>query len=331
MKTAILSLTPGGIELASRLSASLADSTVLGKKAPVARILKEMWTQYDGFICIMAAGIVVRSIAPLLKDKRTDPCVVVVDERGHYAISLLSGHLGGGNDLAVKVATLLNGEAVITTASDNLSLTALDLWAKDNNLQVADNASLTRASAELVKEKKICLFSEMQVKNLPADFVLVDNPKHAKLIVSNKSKKWAEKVLLRPKNLVLGIGCNRGTPAEEIEQAVKSLFLEYNLSRSSIRNLASINLKNDEKGLLEFATQYNYTIDFFTKDELNTVPGVSKSEYVMKATGAVGVSEPAALLSAGIKNLLIRKQKWKNVTLAVAEAPYILSAPAPAV
>lgn len=329
MKTAIVSLTPGGHGLAARLSRSLANSTVLKIDEPVAKILERSWHRYDGFICIMAAGIVVRSVASLLKDKQTDPCVVVVDEKGRFAISLISGHLGGGNALALEVAALLGGEAVITTASDNLGLTALDLWARENGLLVENKAALTRASAQLVKRKVIRLFSEVPAKKTPLDFVLVNDPQKADLIVSNRTGDWPGVAILRPVNLVLGVGCNRGTPEEEIEQAVASLFLEHHLARNSIRNLASIDLKKDEPGLLAFASRHNLTLDFFNKDELNTVPGISKSEYVMKATGAVGVSEPAALLSAGIENLLIRKQKWKNVTLAVAEIPYILSAPAP--
>lgn len=333
MKTAILSLTEGAGALAADLAARLPEATVIGGGGSVAQVLAENWQEgYDAFICIMAAGIVVRSIAPLLKDKASDPCVVVVDEKGGFAVSLLSGHLGGGNDLARQVADITDGQAVITTASDALGLTALDLWARANGLIVEDKAALTRVTAKLVNQGMVTIYFDVQTERLPSHFVRVERPDQADIIVSARQMVVGEgAVVMRPAQLVFGIGCNRNTPVEEISQAVTDLCRDHDLSPLAIRNLASIDLKNDEVGLLEYGRQNKLTIEFFGKDELNTVPGVSSSAAVMAATGAVGVAEPAALLSASTNKLLIRKQKWKNVTLAVAEIPYMLSAPAPVI
>ena len=136
MKIGIIAITRGGKELAARLCSLLGDASLLKKEKgqKFAEAIAANWQSYDGFICIMATGIVVRAIAPLLVDKLSDPCVIVLDEKGHHAISLLSGHVGGGNALARKVADQLGGTPVITTASDTLKLVALDLWAKEQRL-----------------------------------------------------------------------------------------------------------------------------------------------------------------------------------------------------
>ncbi len=329
MKTAILSLTRGGHELAVALAARLPEAAVVDG-GPVARQLAENWKSYEGFICIMAAGIVVRSIAPLLRDKMIDPCVVVVDEKGCFAVSLLAGHLGGGNDLARQVAMILGGQAVITTASDTLGLTPIDLWAEDQGLAVSSRSMLTKASAQLVSQGLIKVFSEVDGP-LPPDFHGVNEPGFAQLIISYKTGHGAERLQLYPPQLVVGVGCNRGTAEEEIAQALRELFDQYCLALPSVLKFASIDLKRDEAGLISFAERYNRPIDFFSKQQLNQVAGVSCSDVVMKAVGAQGVAEPAALLAAGSDQLIVRKEKWKNVTLAVATANFTLSEPAPVI
>ena len=318
----VLAVTEGGQRLAAEIAKGIENAAVIPVRTTLADQFSELWSQYDGFVCVMATGIVVRLIAPLLKDKKTDPCVVVVDEKGRFAISLLSGHLGGGNDLAQQVATVTNGQAVITTASDVLGHTALDLWAQEQGLAVIDNAKLTHASAQLVNTGTLRVFTDIVGLPLPADFVIVANPVEADCVISNRLDLGAESDLrLIPRNLVVGIGCNRGTAAADIEAAFREALGEHGLSELAVRNLASIDLKNDEAGLLAFAESRKLRIDFYSKDQLNTVDNVSVSDVVMRATGAQGVAEPAALLSADSKKILVRKMKWKDVTIAVAQAP----------
>ncbi|MCI5141596.1 MAG: cobalamin biosynthesis protein CbiG, partial [Candidatus Electrothrix sp. ATG1] len=146
--------------------------------------LAQAWQDYDHLICIMATGIVVRSIAPLLQDKAVDPAVVVCDEQGRFAISLLSGHLGGGNALARKIAELLGGQAVITTASDVLGHTALDLWCRDLGLAVSDKQRLTCVMAKLVNTGSVTLNSDYPLPPLPPDIILSDDPDSADLRIS---------------------------------------------------------------------------------------------------------------------------------------------------
>lgn len=329
-RIAVLAVTDRGHKLAAFLAKALPHAEVIAERTVLARRLTGLWPAYDGFVCIMAAGIVMRLIAPLLKDKKTDPCVVVLDEAGRFAVSLLSGHLGGGNQLANQIAAITGGQAVITTASDISGHTALDLWARQQDLVVEDNRLLTQASARLVNEDRLRLYAEVAINSLPDDLLLVNVPEEADCIVSARRGEWpANVLLLRPRSLVVGIGCNRGTGREQIEAAFNQALLSNNLSELAVRNLASIDLKNDEEGLLAFAAARGLAINFYDKEQLNSIAGVSHSAAVLRATGAKGVAEPAALCSAGGANLIVRKIKCKDVTIAIAQAPFTLSAPAP--
>ncbi len=316
---AIIALTKGGKKLAERLASLLPGSEVVSSQGNIQKTLTHAWREYDHLICIMANGIVVRGIAPLLRDKRTDPAIVVCDEKGAFAISLLSGHIGGGNALAQKVADLLAGQAVITTASDVLGHTALDLWCRDMDLIAADTSRLTFAMATLVNTGSVTLYSEYPLPKLPPDIISQNDPATADLLITCRTDYGSNKALLHPKALAVGIGCNRNTPAEEIGEAVRQACAENRLALQSVHGLASIDLKKDECGLLAFAEQQGWPIDFYTPKQLNSVEGVASSAVVLRVTGAKGVAEPAAVLSSGNGRLLVKKMKWPNVTVAVAE------------
>lgn len=327
--TAILYITDNGLELAQRLKGLY----------PIARILKfqsgmvaGIWNECSRLIFIMAAGIVVRTIAPLIKNKRADPAVVVLDEKGTYAVSLLSGHSGGANKAAKEIADFLGGEAVITTASDVNNMTALDLWAGEHGLIIEDPGLVPRVATRFINNGAIRVYSEIEI-GMPDDFLKVADPRYGDALITNKKDLYLDHSLcantgdcrvkgqlyLRPKNLVVGIGCNSGASEDEIENAVKSVLNERNLSFSSVESVATIDKKSGEPGLIAFAGRHSFKINTFTPDELNSVGGIAKSEAALKATGAVGVSEPAALLASGADNLLVPKQKRGNVTVAIAE------------
>ena len=325
MKTAVIALTDGGRELASRIADDLAGCECCELRGGVVSTVQRLWGRFDGLICIMASGIVVRAIAPLCRDKKTDPCVLVLDEKGQFVISLLSGHLGGGNALARQVAAITGGAAVITTASDVTGHTALDLWAAHNKLLVQNPQRLTEMSAKLVNTGVVNFYSTLACGRLPADFKVVTNSALADIVLTPgifDPSEYPCALVLCPCNLYLGLGCNRGTGAADFELAVAELCGRYRLARSAIAGIASIDLKADEAGLMEFAGKNNLSIRFYSKDELNRVEGVASSSAVMAATGAKGVAEPAAMLAAGDGltpgQLRVRKMKWKDVTAAVA-------------
>jgi cobalt-precorrin 5A hydrolase len=268
----------------------------------------------------MATGIVVRTIAPLLTDKYRDPAIVVCDELGRFAISLISGHLGGANALARRVAAASGGQAVLTTASDVLGRTALDLWCRDLGLIPVDKARFTQAMGRLVDQGSLSLWSRYPLTALPADLVPIEDRQTADLVIDCRVTDDIRGTQLVPGSLVVGIGCNRGTSLEIIAKAVQTTCEQHRLHPRAIARLASIDLKQDEAGLLAFAADRGFPIDFYSKDQLNAVEDVSSSEAVLRATGAKGVAEPAALLSAGLgARLLVPKMKWIDATTAVAE------------
>ncbi len=290
--------------------------------------IKDLWETHDGLICVMAAGIVVRAIAPLCRDKKSDPCVLVLDEQGRFVISLLSGHLGGGNELARSVAAITGGVAVITTASDVTRHTPLDLWAARHDLQVVNPAQMAAVAARLVNNGGLNLFVRFGCGRVPDDLHLVATPEEADVIVSPLCADHAvqpEALSLYPRTLILGLGCNRGTVAADFETAVTELCARHGLERRAISGIASIDLKADEAGLLQFALENKLPLSFNPAHELNRVEGVAASPAVLAATGAKAVAEPAAMLAAGegqqdgeIGKLLVRKMKWQDVTAAVA-------------
>jgi len=324
MKIAIIALTTGGHKLAEAISKSINDSFVDTRTMSIFNKMAALWESDVGcIVCIMATGIVVRAVAPLCKEKKHDPCIIVLDEKGEFVISLLSGHIGGGNELSRKIAAKLGAQAVITTASDVTGHTALDLWAKKNKVLVTDNKKLTQLSAKIVNNGSISIYTDCDVDKLPPDIVQIAAPDDADIIVSNKIFKNCNALLLRPCNICIGIGCNRGTSAYDFKTAITELLTEYQISYDSVKCYASIDLKSDETGMLEFVNQEQRPIHFYTKDALNSVDGVSSSFAVMKATGAKGVAEPASILAAqtneSSSELIVRKHKWKDVTAAIAE------------
>ena len=340
-KAAILYITDNGFALARKLNSLYPYAKVFKFKPDT---LSKFWGKRKNFIFIMASGIVVRTIAPLLKDKRTDPAVVVLDEKGKFSVSLLSGHLGGANKIAKEIADFLNSkrglvgetkshprtEAVITTASDINGLPAIDLWAKENDLVIEKWETVSKISTRFLNSGELKVYSEVEIK-MPEGFLRTDKPSSADVLVTNKKGRFTDSPIhrftglyLRPRNLIIGVGCNKGTSANEIENSVKTVLDENNLSFLSIHSIAAIDIKANEPGLITFAQKYNLGIKTFSANELNTLisrqpSAISFSKAAFKATGAYAVAEPSALLASGADKLLVRKQKIGNVTVAIAE------------
>ncbi len=323
--TFIFYITNTGKALAERLKGIFPSAEIIKFNKSATVTFERKWREAKNLIFIMATGIVVRTISPFLKDKKTDPAVVVIDEKGRFVISLIGGHLGGANELAKEIARYIGAEPVITTSSDINEHTAIDLWAKEHNLVIDDPSRLPSVATRLINKGFLNIYADpgFSLEGLcPYDFISVSDPSEADLIITNRidlKKEGQSQILLRPKNLIIGIGCNSGTDAVEIEEAVKEVLEKYSLSFNSIHSLATIDLKAKEKGLIDFARRHGFNILIFSPEELNRIKDIDPSEAVFKATGAMGVSEPAALLASGSNKLLIPKQKCGNVTIAVAE------------
>lgn len=299
--------------------------------------MARLWRQNDGLVCIMATGIVVRMIAPLLEGKDKDPAVVVMDDAGKFAVSLLSGHLGGANGLAERCAVLAGATPVITTATDANGLPSFDMIAKDEGWGIDDLSRVKVLNTLLLEDRQIAVvdpsgrvqqqFCGRGRLTFHADFQsALKSGAHGFLFVTNRSlppqAQSPELLVLRPRNLVLGIGCNSGTPATEIEEVVMANLKRLFLSIRSVRCIATAAAKRGEPGLLAFAEKLSLQMVFFESSELNAVAVPSPpSQHAMEAIGAAGVAEPAALLSSEGGRLLLQKVKSGNVTLAIAEIP----------
>ena len=348
MKITIITITRNGARLGARLRNGFTESelyvlpkylgTAGGGAIPIegdlASLFTRLWNHVDGFICIMATGIVIRSVAPLLKDKTSDPAVVVIDDAGKFAISLLSGHLGGANELAERCAFMLGSRAVITTATDANGLPSFDMLAKENGWGIEDVSRVKILNSLLLDDEKIAVvddsglvraFFHGQGRLQFHDSFVTGLRSEAKgfLFVTNSiiPPQLRSEVLLvlRPKNLVLGIGCNSGTSADEIEGVILSNLRRLFLSSASMAAIATAEAKSGEAGLIEAAERFAVPLICYASGELNEVAVPSPpSEHAIAAIGATGVAEPAALLASGGGKLLLKKIKSGNVTLAVA-------------
>ncbi|MCM0083987.1 cobalt-precorrin 5A hydrolase [Geomonas sp. Red32] len=348
MPIAIIAITANGVLLGETLRQAFPGSDLFaiekhaaGAAKPftggVAPLVERIWREYDGLIFIMATGIVVRSIAPHLEGKDRDPAVVVMDDAGTFAISLLSGHLGGANALAVRCGELCGSTPVITTATDANGLPSFDMLAKEKGWQIEDLSRVKSLNALLLEGKEIAVADHGgEVKRYfagrgklsfhPGQAEALASGASGFLLVTNKtlppSHRDAPLLVLRPRNLCLGIGCNRGTSCEEIESVVARHLERQGLSMKSVACLATAEAKRDEAGLLSFAEKSSLPLCFYGSDRLNSVVVPSPpSEHAMSAIGATGVAEPAALLASGGGALLMKKVKDGNVTLSIAEMP----------
>jgi precorrin-4 C11-methyltransferase len=351
---AILALTAPSIRLARSLQKQIEDSdlfipehylleedrqhtNVHGFRESIRQILQDAFQRYDSLICIMASGIVVRELAPLLKNKHSDPAVVVMDSIGKFAVSLLSGHEGGANQLAQQLANLTGGQAVITTASDQQEIPALDVLAKEKSWKIDPQSNFPALMAAMVNGESVCLVHDKAI-NLPAELkkmawaaiytdcvdALSGHCQHMLILTCQTVpdsvwKNAPESVVYYPPLLMVGIGCNRGTSCEEIQSAIYESLSKANLSIESVACLASIEDKADEQGMLETSQLMSLPIRFYTHNEIQQVKHIpTPSEYVQNTLGVAGVAEPAALLASGALSLLISKQKFTNVTVSVA-------------
>lgn len=358
MKLALISFTKTGASLCCQLTKNLQkqgyicegyipsrffqetegreDKGIYGLEESALEWTKRQFFQMDGLIYIGAAGIAVRSVAPFLRDKLTDPGVVAVDERGQYAISLLSGHVGGANELAKAVAKSCGAVPVITTATDINRKMAIDVWAAKRGLWIGDREAAKEVSVRLLEGESVGFFSDFPVKEpLPEEYSWNRAGKaNVWVTVKKRPRKEDEtgtmllEVLeeggqilrLAPRILTVGIGCRKGISSEIIEEKIKEALEEGNLEEHAVARFASIDLKKEEEGIFRVAKKWGVPFVTFSAGKLETVRGtVQESAFVRQVTGTGNVCERAALLGAGEDGaLLVEKKAGHGVTVAVA-------------
>ena len=351
-KIAVLAITKNGIKISELIKKNIInaeifvpdkfysnDSDIIWFKESTQKKLEDLFHSYDALICIFSLGAVIRLISKLLVDKKTDPAVLVIDDKATFVISTLSGHLGGANALSRYVSSFLNSLPVITTAADVNNTISVDLIGNELGWVIDNFENVTKISAYMVNEEKIALFQDVgertwwDLKNLPSNVAIIKNIESIKedsykggLIITDKiisdNAILAKSVIYRPKTLVIGIGIHWDTTKEEILNGIKSIFSKNNLSFASIKSLSSIKKKIPVKGLDEFSKEFNIPLYLFEKEELERISVPNPSDTVRKFEGVASVSEASSiLLSHG--TLLIPKQKFPpNLTISVCRMNY---------
>ncbi len=323
MKCAYLAFTAKGHVLAQHLARTCPGTVTRcgADGVSLAAWTAKQFADADALVFVGAVGIAVRAIAPHCRGKAVDPAVVVLDEQGRFAVSLLSGHLGGANDLTRQLAAACHAVPVITTATDGRGIFAVDEWAVRQHCAVAEPERIKYISGTLLAGKRVHYFSDWQIEGEPpaglepaetaaqADFVLTLTPE-------------GEALHIVPRIAVLGIGCKRGISKCRLQEAFSAFCAANALAPQSVAATASIDLKKDEQGLLDFAKNNGWTTEFYTAETLRAVRGhFTASQFVKGVTGVDNVCERAAVKSAGGK-LFVPKWAYNGVTFAVALRPF---------
>ena len=279
--------------------------------------MEGLFRESDALIFIGAAGIAVRTIAPHVVSKTSDPAVIVIDDQGRHVISLLSGHIGGANSMARGIAGLIGAEPVITTATDGAGRFSCDAWAVTHDCAISSMKAAKDVSAAILTHD-IPVSSEFELpEDLPSGLTAGTDGEIGIYIGVRREEPYDQTLRLIPRTVILGIGCRRGMPAADIMNAVRSVLDGAGIDMLSVGKIASIDVKKDEKGILELAKILKVQPVFYSAEELNAVPGeFDESEFVRKTVGTGNVCERAAVLAGG--ELIIKKTAVSGVTVAVS-------------
>ena len=344
MTIKIIAFTEKGAELAGRLKEALAghetelclrgsarEFDVPGQAAaepPLADICSRAFEEGTALVFISAMGIAVRSVAPFVKDKLTDPPVIVMDELGLHVIPVLSGHMGGANSLALEIAEATGADPVITTATDINEAFSVDLFAKENGLRIVNRDGIAKVSASALKGKPVTI----SIKDYPpqeAVDVLIADALDAMDKAGADEGAQAESpaaenlatIRLCPGRYAVGIGCRKGKSSEEIREFAERVLAENGVDAAEVGAIATIDIKAEEPGIKALAEYWKVPLITYEATLLEKVQGdFASSEFVKKTVGVDSVAERSAVLAAGSgSKLIVRKQAENGMTIAVAE------------
>ncbi len=317
---AFVAFTARGQELGGRLQAALGGRLTYAREDPAFSL--SAWTgnafsQSEALVFLGAVGIAVRAVAPFLKGKAEDPAVVAVDEAGRFAVPVVSGHLGGANDLARNLASLTGGTAVITTATDLRGAFAVDVWARRQNCAIPHPEDIKAATGKLLDEETLRIFSAFPLDGTPPEGVET---------TEGDADIWVDvcrrpSLAVVPRALALGIGCRRGTSRETLEARFAAFLEAHNLWEAAFFAAATLDRRAEEPGVLSFCAGHGWNLTSYSPEELGRLPGTfTASAFVERHVGVDNVCERCALLAAGEGGTLrIRKFSGDGVTFAAAQ------------
>lgn len=323
---AIITLTESGKKLAELISNEFSkDSRIMEVNTFHKNInenLKAIFKHYNCIIGIMATGIMVRNICGLIESKDKDPAIIVMDENGKHVISLLSGHLGGANEISREIALITGGEAVITTSTDVNHKLGIDSFAKRYYFKIPDLSKIKSINSSLISGDPVYLSTDPKFEFIWND----DDVKTSYIRTSDKSETItitnSEVTLdLIPLKLVVGIGSKKHIKTESVIHAIKSSLKLLNLPVERVDALATGEMKKNEPGIVGASHQLDLPLDVISEQSLKTYenPDLTISDFVKIKFGVGGVCEPSALISAGQgSRLIFRKTAYNGVTVAIA-------------
>lgn len=344
MKLAILTLTPGGVATAKKLKRDYPKAEFFTLKKHLEEGFKEiqpsleecvheLFETQDCLLFIMATGIVVRTIAPFIKHKTLDPAVLVMDEKGAFVISLLSGHIGKANEWTHEIANHLKAQPVITTASDVNDLIAVDVLAVMLHCGIDSMEQAKKLTALLLENKKVGVLSQIPIPimlkmplvkldPLSPDELLLQKGLSGLIIISKERPKprALPQVWLMPKDFVVGIGCKRGKTEMELRALLEEVFEKHHLNIQRLDKIATVDIKSDETGLLQLARNLEVTLECLPREAIQLVEDQFQgSEFVQKTLGVKAVSEPCGYIGSGYGKCLVPVIKADGITLSVWE------------
>jgi len=330
VKTAVFAYSRRGCALARRVLAALGEDagnaytlSRFGEPGfgeiprPSGPFYGELFAGMDALIFVGAAGIAVRSVAPFVRSKVTDPAVLAIDEGGSFVIPLLSGHIGGGNALARRLAEALGAQAAVTTATDVNARFSVDTWATEKGYLI-DDLKAAKAVSAAILEGDVPFCSDLPVAGKPAPGLVPGESGPVGIFLGwRRVAPFAVTLRLVPRCLRLGLGCRRGVGREQVAEAVRQVLEDNGIDPRAIRSAASIDLKRDEAGLLDYCRELGLPVSFHSAAELNALPGdFTPSAFVQGVTGVDNVCERAALSGGG--TLIVKKTAVNGVTVALA-------------
>ncbi len=327
MKVAILSVTDQGKIVSDKIYKTLEkDPLIIKVKAyhkNVKNTIKEIFHEYDCIIGIMASGIMIRSIAPYVESKLTDPAILLIGDNGKHVISLLSGHFGQANKLTLKVSEILDAEPIITTSTDINKQTGIDTIAKKYYCTLKNPQNIKFINNALITNKKVDLYLPTKYDYISLDKDVI---KSYNIFIDEKysdiiSNYEGHEVILKPELLVMGIGARRDISTEKVYNAIISACDILDVPVDRIDQFTTAEVKQNEQGILNNIQRFNKPLKIISMNDIENYKNkeISKSDFVMKKFGVVGVCEPCALISAGINSkLLFKKTAYDGVTISVA-------------
>jgi cobalt-precorrin 5A hydrolase len=364
-KFALYAITKHGLEIAKKLFQNLpqtdlyvsernfaaAPKNAIKLTKPFPPKIASAWPQYSCHIYLFSLGAAIRMFKELVVDKNQDPAVICVDDQGNFAIAVLSGHVGRGNQYTKLVAQILGATPVLTTASDSIGTLAADILGREFGWELESKThNLTKACAEIVNESRVLFIQQTgepefwpldrglplgieystSLQNVPLDdyeLLLICSDQE---IRESYPHYWQKAVVYRPKSLILGMGCDRNTPFEVVEKGMLIFLQKQKLSIKSVKAVASIDKKRDEPALLQLTEKYGWPFVTYTAEELDRVTGIEHpSALVKRYTGTRSVAEAASLLHSKATKLLMPKRAYsqtadgKNMTMAISRLPFL--------